>query len=140
MYIRKIAILAASIMVILVCGVSYCFCCSTYGGYGTGNAPAAARPISVFLVTTSIRPRCASYVRPTETCGTCTSSGASADATWTETPFAWTLMGSAEASGHRRQPTEATSPRERTPPGAASDAYKRTLAATISPVAPLALG
>jgi predicted CXXCH cytochrome family protein len=127
MFMKKVAILAASIMVIalMMAFATTAFAAVPHGGYGTGNAPAAAQT-DLCLSCHDIHQAAGDYAlmreaTVTETCQTCHGlfgDPAPATATWTETPFdldadgdsaeasvspttAYENTGAARVSGHR---------------------------------------
>lgn len=148
---KKIAILAASIMVIalMMAFATTAFAAVPHGGYGTGNAPAAAQT-DLCLSCHDIHQAAGDYAlmreaTVTETCQTCHGlfgAPAPTSATWTETPFdldadgnsaeasvspttAYENTGAARVSGHRL--------------GAASDAYNENAGSDYIPGSTLSL-
>lgn len=148
---KKIAILAASIMVIalMMAFATTAFAAVPHGGYGTGNAPAAAQT-DLCLSCHDIHQAAGDYAlmreaTVTETCQTCHGlfgDPAPATAAWTELPFdldadgdsleasvspttAYENTGAARVSGHRL--------------GAASDAYNENAGSDYIPGSTLSL-
>lgn len=145
---RKIAILAASIMVVAVmmAFASTAFAAVPHGGYGTGNAPNGVQT-DVCLSCHDIHQAAGDYAlmreaTVTEVCGTCHGIfGETADGTWTETPIdlvdgdtgeasvsptaAYENTGAARVSGHRL--------------GAASDEYNENAGSDFIPGSTLTL-